>query len=54
MEKELAGQTTSPEELGDLQRKSRRYTPESLDELMPEARPSELFSMIGVKPGTEM
>ena len=54
MEKELAGQTTAPEALGDLQRKSRRYTPESLDELVPEARPSELFSMIGVKPGTEM
>lgn len=54
MERELAGQTTSPEELGDLQREPGRYTPESLDELMPQARPSELFSLIGIKPGTQM
>lgn len=54
MEQQLAGQTTNPEELGDLQREAKRYTPELLDQLMPEARPSELFTAIGLRPDTKM
>lgn len=54
MERELAGQATSPKELGDLQRTSRRYTPELLDQMMPQAKPSELFTAIGLKPDTVM
>lgn len=54
MERELAGQTIDLEELGDLQRKPKRYTPECLDALMPQARPSELLTAIGLSPDVVM
>ncbi len=49
MEKELSAHASSYEELNSLQSRTRRYTPTSLDELMPLARPSELFAAIGLK-----
>lgn len=50
--KELFGSLEIPE--GELFVGGSSEVAASTDELMPEARPSELFSMIGVKPGTEM
>lgn len=54
MESRLAGQVTDPEELGDLQRETKRYTPALLDELMPEAKPSQLLKAIGLKENVQM
>ncbi|MBU9728967.1 M13-type metalloendopeptidase [Diplocloster modestus] len=49
MEKDLAENASSPEELSSLLSQTNRYTPESLDQLMPEAKPSELIHAIGLK-----
>lgn len=54
MERELSGQITDPEVLGNLRRETKRYTPELLNEMMPQAGPSELFRAIGLKPDVEM
>lgn len=54
MEHALAEHASSPEELGSLQSQQKRYTPASLDELMPQAKPSELFTAIGLKPDAHM
>lgn len=54
MEKALAENASSAEDLGSLQSQSSRYTPSSLDKLMPQARPSELFSAIGLKADASM
>lgn len=49
IEKALVENSSSEEDLGDLQSQTKRYTPASLDELMPQARPSELLTAIGLK-----
>ena len=54
MEKALTGHTSSAEEQGSLQSQTNRYTPASLDELMPQAKPSELLAAIGLKDDTRM
>ncbi len=54
MEKTLAEHASGMEELGSLQSQQNRYTPASLDELMPQARPSELFAAIGLKSDANM
>lgn len=54
MEKALSEQASSDEELGDLQRQTNRYTPASLDALMPQARPSELLAAIGLPADVSM
>lgn len=54
MEKALAEQASSAEELGSLQSQASRYTPASLDELMPLAKLSELFTAIGLKSDAKM
>ena len=54
MEKALAENVSSAEEMGSLQSQSNRYTPASLDELMPQAKPSQLLAAIGLKPDARM
>ena len=54
MEKALAENASSVEELGSLQSQTNRYNPASLDELMPQAKPSELFAAIGLKQNARM
>lgn len=54
MEKNLAENSSSSEELGNLQSQSKRYSPQSMDEMMPQAKPSELFLSIGLKPDARM
>lgn len=54
MERGLAGAMSSAEELADPQRTAVRYTMAKLDEMMPQAKPSELFTAIGLKPETPM
>lgn len=54
MERALTEYASSDEEMGSLQSQAIRYTPGSLDELMPQAKPSELFAAIGLKPDTWM
>ena len=54
MEKSLAENASSTEELGSLQSQTNRYTPKTLDELMPQAKPSELFTGIGLKSEAQM
>ncbi len=54
MEKALTEHASSAEELGSMQSQTNRYTPSSLDELMPQAKPSELFAAIGLKSDTRM
>ncbi|GKH46777.1 M13-type metalloendopeptidase [Anaerotruncus massiliensis (ex Togo et al. 2019)] len=54
MEKALAENASSAEEMGSLQSQSNRYTPTSLDELMPQAKPSELLVAIGLKADARM
>ena len=54
MEKALAENATDYEELNDLKNQTKRYTPKSLDELMPQAKPSELFRAIGLKDDAPM
>lgn len=54
IERALAGQAMSAEELGDPERSGARYTPRSLDELMPRAKPSQLFNAIGLPMDTPM
>jgi len=54
MEKDLTESASGTEELSSLQSQTKRYTPGSLDELMPQARPSELFTAIGLKSDVRM
>lgn len=54
MEQALAQNASSIEELNDLQRQLKSYTPGSLDELLPQAKPSGLFTAIGLKADTQM
>lgn len=54
MEQALAGQGSSDEEMGSLQSQKNRYTPSSLDELMPQAKPSALFAAIGLNSDAKM
>lgn len=54
IEKTLAENASSSEELGNLQSQTNRYTPESLDNLMPQAKPSELLNAIGLKSDVRM
>ncbi|QNM05144.1 M13-type metalloendopeptidase [Qiania dongpingensis] len=54
MERALAEHASSAEEQSSLQSQTKRYTPSSLDELMPQAKPSELFAAIGLKSDTRM
>lgn len=51
MERELAGYYT---EYSWLQTENRRYTPEILDEMMSQAKPSQLLYAIGLKSDTPM
>lgn len=54
MEHTLAKNASSAEELGNLQSQTNRYTPASLDKLMPQAKPSELLTAIGLKADARM
>ena len=54
MEKALAENASSAEEVGSLQSQANRYTPASLDELMPQAKPSQLFAAIGLRSDAKM
>lgn len=54
MEKALTEHASSAEDLGSLQSQTKRYTPASLDALMPQAKPSELLAAIGLKDDTRM
>ncbi|MCD2491749.1 M13 family metallopeptidase [Lacrimispora sp. NSJ-141] len=54
IERALTEHASSSEELNSLQSQTDRYTPESLDELMPQAKPSELFTAIGLKSDAPM
>lgn len=54
MEKDLAKNATDSEELNNLQNQTKRYTVKDLDELMPQAKPSELLSAIGIKTTAQM
>lgn len=54
MEQALTGHASSLEEMGSLQSQQNRYTPASLDELMHQAKPSELFADIGLGPDARM
>lgn len=54
IEKDLAEHASSEEEMSSLQSQTNRYTPASLDEMMPQAKPSELFAAIGLKPDARM
>lgn len=54
MEKALTEHASSAEEMSSLKSQANRYTPASLDELMPQAKPSELFTAIGLNSDTRM
>lgn len=54
MEKALTEHASSAEDMNSLQSQANRYTPASLDELMPQAKPSELFAAIGLKSDIRM
>ena len=52
--RKILDNASSAEEMGSLQSQSNRYTPTSLDELMPQAKPSELLVAIGLKADARM
>lgn len=54
VERELAGSMMSAEEAAEIKNTSSYYTPRDLDELMPQAQPSELFAVLGLSPDTQM
>ncbi|BDF59131.1 hypothetical protein CE91St36_19480 [Christensenellaceae bacterium] len=54
VERELAGSMMSAEEAAEIKNISSYYTPRDLDELMPQAKPSELFAELGRSPDTQM
>ena len=54
MEKALAENASGAKELGSLQNQANRCTPASLDELMPQARPSQLLTAIGLSADAPM
>lgn len=54
LERELVPHMMSAEEAEDLKSYNNYYTPQDLDQLMPQARPSGLLTAIGLKADTQM